>query len=146
MELPNADAMSKVNKGGVLLGIGNVKNKLNNSKEALKYLEEALELYKKRFKYNEHSMIGKTMSSIGNAHENLGNLTSAFDAYREAVRIFKFTCGGSPLTANSLVNLARCSYSLGSRAQKHHAKVSLLESLKYFVTLDTLSIYMKNII
>jgi len=146
MELPEANEKSQSNKGGVLLGLGIIKDRLNDSESALKYLYEALNFYKKQFKNMEHSLIAKTLISVAAAHKNNDELEKAEDSYREAIRIFKLTNFNSPVIPNALLNLARCLHESKMPSKADEAKSLLIEAMKLFIRFDYLAIYMQNII
>lgn len=143
-DMPGASVRAKSNRGGVLLGLGLVKDRLGNTKEGLKVLYEALEFYKQRFQGVDHSLIAKTLMSIGHTHEKLREFSKAEESFREAMRIFKATCGDdTPLTANAVHSLAKIVKKDNDRFEE--CRQLLLESLSAYVSFDTLHVYL-NII
>lgn len=153
MDRPGAPAKASANRGGVLLGLGLVKERLGRVQEGLDILFKALEFYKARFKGAEHSLVAKTLMSVGHAQEKLGQLGAGGESYREAVRIFKFTCGDdTPLTANALDSLAKNLYAQSQSTEPPcaekvaEARERLLESFVLYTGFDTLNVYMQNII
>lgn len=146
IQLPESSEKSKNNKGGVLLGLGIIKNRLGDNKAAQKYLYEALAFYKKRFAGMEHSLIAKTLTSVAAAHEKNIEWDKAEHAHREAVRIFKGTCPHSPVVAKALLNLAKCLHSQNMCSKKDEAKSLLIEAMQKFIRFDSISVYMHNII
>jgi tetratricopeptide (TPR) repeat protein len=91
--------------GGLLLGLGVSLRRMGKVREGLGKMNEALAVYKGRFGSQDHSLVAKTLSGIADAHMQLGDVSAAIGARREAVRVFKATCGVSPLTANALFAL-----------------------------------------
>jgi tetratricopeptide (TPR) repeat protein len=112
-----------------------VKKKQGQFEAALPWLNQALEFYYQRFGKQDHSLIAKTYSGIGDTHKQLGQIDLAEKALKESLRLFEVTCGDSPLTANALYNLAKVEVILNklSEAKKHFDA-----SLKYHVRFDTL--------
>mmetsp|Transcript_3796 Transcript_3796/g.5982 ORF Transcript_3796/g.5982 Transcript_3796/m.5982 type:complete len:422 (-) Transcript_3796:322-1587(-) len=96
-------------KGGILLGLGIVKERQGSPADALPFLQQALRHYKDDSGSDDGtSLIAKAHMSVGQCHENLGNLPEATTHIKDAARIFKKTVGGSsPLTANALGVLGR---------------------------------------
>jgi tetratricopeptide (TPR) repeat protein len=95
-------------KGGILLGLGLVKERQGLPAEALPILKEALDFYKKEVGSDDGgSIIAKAHMSVGQCHEILLQLDEAVVHIKAAVDIFTKTTGASPLTANSLGVLGR---------------------------------------
>lgn len=143
MDLPGAPPKSSSNRGGVLLGLGLVKERLGRPAEGLEILEKALAFYRQRFQGVEHSLVAKTLMSVGHTQEKLQRYTDAVASYREATRIFKVTCGDdTPLTANAIFNLAKALY----RQNPTEARELLQQALKLYVGFDTLHVYIPTVI
>jgi tetratricopeptide (TPR) repeat protein len=100
--------------GGLLLGVGTSLKKQGKLEESSRYLDQALQLYKKRFNNQDHSLIAKTLTSICDVCTKMNKHDAALEAAKEAVRIFKITCGVSPLTANALQTLGDCYITLSN--------------------------------
>jgi len=114
------------NLGGVLLGLGLVKERLKREKEALPLLKQALDLYQNKYK-NPSSLVAKAHMSVGGCLMKL-NSTDAEHHFREAIRIFKITCGhDSPLISNAMQKLATY---LVSKQRFKEAHPYVLEALK----------------
>jgi len=94
------------NIGGILLGLGLVKERIGRPLEAIRILKQSLETYKNKFKDEETSLIAKAHMGVGGCLMLLKNV-EAEQHFKEAIRIFKLTCGAeSPLTANAMYKLA----------------------------------------
>lgn len=144
MDLPGAPPKSSSNRGGVLLGLGLVKERLGRPEEGLKILQSALQFYRNRFKGAEHSLVAKTLMSVGHTQEKLKRYPEAVTSYREATRIFQFTCGDdTPLTANAVFSLAKA---LNIQKERVEARELLQKTLELYVGFDTLHVYMPIII
>eukprot|EP00960_Hanusia_phi_P056347 763236-Hanusia_phi.AAC.6 len=133
MELLGQGSYGK--KGGILLGLGLVKERQGNPREALPILQEALNSYKAEYKSEDAtSLIAKAHMSVGQCHEILGDLEEAQQHIRDAVSIFKKTVGdSSPLTANALGVLGRI---LVAQNKRDEAEPLLLEALELEVNKD----------
>ncbi|EKX32396.1 hypothetical protein GUITHDRAFT_121447 [Guillardia theta CCMP2712] len=127
MELLGQGSYGK--KGGILLGLGLVKERQGNPREALPILQEALDSYKAEYKSEDAtSLIAKAHMSVGQCHELLGELKEAQSHIRDAVSIFRKTVGdSSPLTANALGVLGRI---LVAQDRREEAEPLLLEALE----------------
>mmetsp|Transcript_10063 Transcript_10063/g.24794 ORF Transcript_10063/g.24794 Transcript_10063/m.24794 type:complete len:315 (+) Transcript_10063:1011-1955(+) len=121
-------------KGGILLGMGLVQERLGKPDSALPYLEKALELYKESAGNDDgSSLIAKAHMSVGQCHETLGNKEEGTRHIRCAVRIFKKTVGDSPLTANALGTLGRM---LLDQNERQEAEPVILQALEMEVSKD----------
>ncbi len=109
----NKEYHAEEHMGGLLLGLGVSYKRLGRLADGLASMQEALAVYKKRFGGADHSLIAKTLSGIADVHESLQQADAAMAAREEAVRIFKATCGVSPLTANALDRLGRARVAQG---------------------------------
>jgi tetratricopeptide (TPR) repeat protein len=121
--------------GGTLLGIGTTYKALRDYPKALDYMQQALEVYKRRTHGEDHSLIAKTLSGLGSVQTLQGAHEDAHRTHVECVRIFKVTCGLSPLTANALFDLACAAKQVGLPKE---AATALDESLDMHVDFDTL--------
>lgn len=129
------------------MGLGLVKDRLGRTAEGLELLLEALAFYKTRFSGVEHSLVAKTLTSIGHCHIKLNQIQKAEEAFKEAVRIFKFTCGdNTPLTANALHCTAQALAKHDDLAKHNEARLLLLEALTLYVNFDSLGVYVSTII
>ena len=97
------------NKGGLLLGLGLLRERMGNVQTALPFLQQALDHYTNQHKKaDSSSIIAKAHMGVGKAHEKLGDFPNAEIHFSSAVLIFKKTVGdSSPLTAHSLGALGR---------------------------------------
>jgi len=91
------------NTGGVLLGLGLLKDRQNRTAEGLPICLEAYEWYKTKFGHlGDSSLMAKSGSSVSKLYQKLGRLQEAEKFALEAVQIFEKTCGAdSPLTGNA---------------------------------------------
>jgi len=125
------------NLGGVLLGLGLVKERLQREEEALPILQEALEIYQNQFRHREASLVAKAHMSVGGCLVKLKS-PEAEHHFREAIRIFKITCGNdSPLTSNAMQKLAAFLVSANRHKEAHPY---VLESLKIEGTKDAFNL------
>lgn len=93
------------NKGGILLGIGLLKNRINGERGGLKECLEALEWYQERFsrRGNMSSLEAKCAMSIAKIYMEVGDADLALQYANMAVENFRVTCGNdSPLVASAL--------------------------------------------
>jgi tetratricopeptide (TPR) repeat protein len=97
------------NRGGVLLGLGLVRDRLDRPEEALPILEQAYEFYKQRAGPGQlSSLTGKAGVSTGMVHLRLGDVASAEKYIREAIHTYEITCGEtSPLTGGAYFKLGQ---------------------------------------
>eukprot|EP00286_Rhodomonas_abbreviata_P021916 CAMPEP_0181307184 /NCGR_PEP_ID=MMETSP1101-20121128/10732_1 /TAXON_ID=46948 /ORGANISM="Rhodomonas abbreviata, Strain Caron Lab Isolate" /LENGTH=439 /DNA_ID=CAMNT_0023413359 /DNA_START=114 /DNA_END=1433 /DNA_ORIENTATION=+ len=104
-------------KGGILLGLGLVKERQGNPREALPVLQQALQHYKDDCKTEDgSSLIAKAHMSVGQCHEMLGELPEGAEHIRDAASIFQKTVGKvSPLYANAIGVLGRILIAQGKR-------------------------------
>eukprot|EP00667_Euglena_gracilis_P009805 EG_transcript_9968 len=130
------------NMGGILLGLGLVKERKGDVKGALPVLQQSLDWYQAKFAATgDASLVAKAHMSVGKAHDLLGNPAEAEPHFKEALRIFEVTCGAdSPLTAGACNSLGRVQLSLGNRdsAQRHLKRALALEVSKDSVHLQTI--------
>jgi len=97
------------NRGGVLLGLGLVRDRLGKQKEALPVCQKAYEFYKERANGAPASLQAKAGISCAKINAKLGNLLKAEEYIREAVQMYEVTCGAtSPLTASAYHELGKC--------------------------------------
>ena len=88
--------------GGLYLGIGLIKKRQGNVKEALVDLQKALDWYIAFTAPNPHSLVAKARMSLGQAYEVLKEWDKAITNIQIAIDIFQKTCGDeSPLTGNT---------------------------------------------
>jgi len=122
-------------KGGILLGLGLVRERQGRPEEALPILQDALAHYKKDHGNEDGtSLIAKAHMSVGQCLEKLGRLQEAESHIRDARDIFRKTVGNtSPLTANALGVLGRI---LQAQGRPEDADPLLLESLELEVDKD----------
>lgn len=124
---------NKGNRGGVLLGLGIVRDRLGKHKEALPVCLKAYEFYKERANGAPASLQAKAAISCAKLHAKLGDLPKAESFIREAVQMYEITCGEtSPLTASAYHELGKCLWSQRKRAdaQKALLRAYELEGMK----------------
>ncbi|CAE8728824.1 unnamed protein product, partial [Polarella glacialis] len=124
---------NKGNRGGVLLGLGIVRDRLGKHKEALPVCLKAYEFYKERANGAPASLQAKAGISCAKLHCKLGNLPKAETFIREAVHMYEVTCGEtSPLTASAYHELGKCLWAQRKRedAQKALKRAYELEAMK----------------
>merc|ERR1719326_1176674 len=121
------------NRGGVLLGLGLVRDRLKKHKEALPVCLKAYEFYKDRANGAPASLQAKAGISCAKLNAKLGNLPKAEEFIREAVNMYEVTCGEtSPLTASAYHELGKCLWAQRKRdgSQKAYKRAYELESMK----------------
>lgn len=110
------------NKGGVLLGLGLVRDRLGRSAEALPILEQAYEFYRERAQGRQNSLQGKVAVSCSSVELKLGNVTQAERYLREAIVTYEITCGEtSPLTGSAYFKLGQVLWQQRRRAEAREA-------------------------
>lgn len=122
-------------KGGILLGLGLVRERQGRPEEALPILQDALAHYKQDHGNEDGtSLIAKAHMSVGQCFEKLARLDEAASHISDARDIFVKTVGRtSPLTANALGVLGRIRCAQGKRLD---AEPLLLEALELEVDKD----------
>uniref|UniRef100_A0A7S1NH83 MalT-like TPR region domain-containing protein n=1 Tax=Eutreptiella gymnastica TaxID=73025 RepID=A0A7S1NH83_9EUGL len=139
-EKDDRGAEAEGNTGGILLGLGLIKDRQNKVAESLPVLQQALEWYQNKFGAVAASLVAKAHMSVGKAHEKLDALAEAEHHFREALRIFIVTCGDdSPLSAGAMASLGKVLFRMQqlSEAQKHLKGAVALEATKDSVHLQT---------
>lgn len=124
---------NKGNRGGVLLGLGLVRDRLGKHKEALPVCQKAYEFYKERANGAPASLQAKAGISCAKINAKLGNLPKAEAYIREAVQMYEVTCGEtSPLTASAYHELGKCLWAQRKRddAQKALKRAYEIEAMK----------------
>jgi len=106
------------NRGGIYMGLGLVRDRMNKTREALPILQQALEHYQAEHTKDhvqlDSSIIAKAHMSVGKAHEKLGDPHKAASHMADALAIFRRTVGhDSPLTANAMACLGKVKAVLG---------------------------------
>lgn len=125
--------MNRGNRGGVLLGLGLVRDRLGKHKEALPVCLKAYEFYKDRANGAPASLQAKAGISCAKLHAKLGDLPKAESFIREAVQMYEVTCGEtSPLTASAYHELGKCLWAQRKRedARKALQRAYELEAMK----------------
>lgn len=108
------------NRGGVLLGLGLVRDRLGKHAEAFTVCQKAYEFYKERANGAPASLQAKAGISCGKITCKLGNLPKAEPYFKEAVQMYEVTCGvTSPLTASAYFELGKCQWAQRKRADAH---------------------------
>ena len=100
-----ASEMADGNKGGVLLGLGLLKNRRNGGTDGVEICMDALEWYAAKFskKGNMSSLEAKCAMSIAKIWFDNANEERAIQFANSAVENFRITCGNdSPLLASAL--------------------------------------------
>ena len=123
--------------GGLHLGLGTTLKRQGKLDEAFAAMSEALAVFKRRFGAQDHSLVAKTLSGLAEVQILLSRPADAHASCLEAVRVFKVTCGVSPLTANALHKLGKSYVRLGRAAE---ALACMDESLDLHVGFDTLDL------
>jgi len=121
------------NRGGVLLGLGLVRDRLGKHREALPVCTKAYEFYKERANGAPASLQAKAGISCAKLHAKLGDLRKAEDYIREAVQMYEVTCGEtSPLTASAYHELGKCLWKQKKRddAQQALKRAYEIEAMK----------------
>jgi len=121
------------NRGGVLLGLGLVRDRLGKHREALPVCTKAYEFYKDRANGAPASLQAKAGISCAKLHAKLGDLRKSESYIREAVQMYEITCGEtSPLTASAYHELGKCLWAQRRRAdaQKALKRAYEIESMK----------------
>mmetsp|Transcript_79613 Transcript_79613/g.165369 ORF Transcript_79613/g.165369 Transcript_79613/m.165369 type:complete len:941 (-) Transcript_79613:78-2900(-) len=121
------------NRGGVLLGLGLVRDRLGRHREALPVIKQAYEFYKERARGAPASLQAKAGISCAKLHMKLGEMRQAEVYIREAVTMYEVTCGEtSPLTASAYHELGKCLWMQRKRedAQNALARAYELEAMK----------------
>mmetsp|Transcript_187 Transcript_187/g.762 ORF Transcript_187/g.762 Transcript_187/m.762 type:complete len:935 (-) Transcript_187:62-2866(-) len=125
--------LNRGNRGGVLLGLGLVRDRLGKHREALPVIKQAYDFYKERANGAPASLQAKAGISCAKLHAKLGEMEKAEVFIREAVMMYEVTCGEtSPLTASAYHELGKCLWAQRKRedAQKALARAYELESMK----------------
>ncbi|CAJ1342065.1 unnamed protein product [Effrenium voratum] len=125
--------MNKGNRGGVLLGLGIVRDRLGKQKEALPVCLKAYEFYKERANGAPASLQAKAGISCAKIYAKLGDQKKAESYIREAVEMYEITCGEtSPLTASAYHELGKVLWAQRRRedAQKALKRAYELEAMK----------------
>jgi len=121
------------NRGGVLLGLGIVRDRLGKHKEALPVCIKAYEFYKDRANGAPASLQAKAGISCAKLHMKLNNYLAAEALIKEAVEMYEVTCGEtSPLTASAYFELGKCFWAQRKRndAQNALKRAYELEAMK----------------
>lgn len=93
--------------GGILVGLGLVKDRLGDPKGAVSVLQAAVAHYKKVHGEDGSTLIAKALTSLGRCKELTNQLKEAGDHFSEAVRIFEKRAGKGPLLAGALGHLGK---------------------------------------
>ena len=89
----------------------------------------------------DHSLVAKTLMSVGNTYGKLNKLGKGEEAFRRGVRIFKFTCGDyTPLTANAMHSLAKNLFLQNTDDKNKEANALLRNALVLYCNFDALSV------
>mmetsp|Transcript_18934 Transcript_18934/g.30715 ORF Transcript_18934/g.30715 Transcript_18934/m.30715 type:complete len:933 (+) Transcript_18934:48-2846(+) len=124
---------NKGNRGGVLLGLGLVRDRLGKQKEALPVCMQAYNFYKERANGAPASLQAKAGISCAKINAKLGNLSKAEAYIKEAVQMYEVTCGeNSPLTASAYHELGKCYWAQRKRPEAQQAlkRAYELEAMK----------------
>ena len=137
------------NTGGILLGLGLIKDRKGDFEQALPILQQALDWYKQKFGAIDASLVAKAHMSVGRVYEKLGDIPKAVEHFKEALRVFEVTCGvDSPLSAGAMAALGKALHALGkhSEAQRNLKGALKLEATKDSVHLQTVFELMTKIV
>jgi len=88
--------------GGILVGLGLVKDRLGDPEGAVSVLQAAVTHYKKVHGEDGSTLIAKALTSLGRCKELTNQLKAAGDHFSEAVKIFEKRAGKGPLLAGAL--------------------------------------------
>jgi len=143
LDIIDTQKITKVHKGGLLLGLGLVKARQGRPEEGLVQLREALQWYIDEHNGADNALTAKACVSVAGTLEQLERFSEAEPHYREAIRIFKATCGDiNPLTADALRKLGM---NLAAQQSWEDASSILEESLVCSVSVDSFSINLTNL-
>eukprot|EP01099_Mayorella_cantabrigiensis_P003848 TRINITY_DN288_c0_g1_i3.p1 TRINITY_DN288_c0_g1~~TRINITY_DN288_c0_g1_i3.p1 ORF type:complete len:420 (-),score=95.20 TRINITY_DN288_c0_g1_i3:15-1223(-) len=133
---------STSNRGGVLLGLGLLKDRRGHTKEALPICLEAYEWYKSKFQHlGDSSLMAKSGMSVSKLYHKLNQLKEAEKYAAEAVEIFVKTCGEtSPLVGNARKELGDVYMDMNEldKALHQYEKAYEIEAIKDNVCLVSL--------
>jgi len=126
------------NLGGILLGLGLVKERLGDLEGALPNVLEAYQYYKKKHHPRPASLTAKAGMSASKLLKQLGQFPKAEEFAREGVEIFKITCGETnPLTAGALHDLGDI---LWCQRRREEAREALHRAYELEVMKDAFSL------
>lgn len=121
------------NKGGILLGLGLVRDRLGQHAEALPIVMQSYEFYKHRAAGKPASLQAKAGISVAKISQKLGKTEQAEKYIREAIMMYEVTCGEtSPLTASAYQELGSLLWEMRRReeAQKALHRAYEIETIK----------------
>jgi len=93
--------------GGILVGLGLVKDRLGDPVGAVSVLQAAVDHYKKVHGNDGSTLIAKALTSLGRCKELTNQLKEAGAHFSEAVKIFEKRAGKGPLLAGALGHLGK---------------------------------------
>eukprot|EP00040_Diaphanoeca_grandis_P017094 m.88701 g.88701 ORF g.88701 m.88701 type:complete len:444 (+) comp26226_c0_seq1:225-1556(+) len=93
--------------GGILVGLGLVKDRLGDPEGAVSVLQAAVSHYKKVHGEDGSTLIAKALTSLGRCKELTNQLKEAGNHFSEAVKIFEKRAGKGPLLAGALGHLGK---------------------------------------
>eukprot|EP00400_MALV-I_sp_L67-5_P000292 gene292-1057_t len=121
------------NRGGVLLGLGLVRDRLGQHEDALKVVEKAYNFYKDKARGQPSSLQAKAGMSCAKILMKLERPKEAEKFCKEAVTVYEVTCGEfSPLTASAYEELGNVQWAMGKKkpAQEAFKRAYEIESKK----------------
>merc|ERR1719379_1774443 len=128
------------NKGGVLLGLGLVRDRQGFPRDGLPIVQKAYDFYKDRAAGQLSSLQAKAGISCAKLHMKLGNAAKAEEHCRESAHVYEVTCGKeSPLLASACHELGEVLWKQRKRieAREWLEKAYRLESIKDAFNLTT---------
>jgi len=128
-------------KGGIYLGLANVQQSKGNLKNALDSRMKALETYTTAYGSYPHSLVAKANMYVGQTYmQILEEFRKAEPFFRESLRLFKITCGPSPLTLQALCELGDFLICVNSPPTLEEAHRVYREALDIQLDLETVHI------
>ncbi len=90
-----------------------------NFKETMFYHKQALGMYKRLYPDQVHPDVAALLNNVGNAYENLGEITKGLEYYQQALRMYKrlYPDQDHPNVAASLNNIGIAYLGLGDAAK-----------------------------
>ena len=62
---------------------------IGNTKKALGFYNQSLDMFKKIYNNEPHQNIASSLNNIGEIHNNIGNTEKALQFYNESLKIYK---------------------------------------------------------
>lgn len=113
----------------------------SSTDDAIVLLEESMVLLKKQYG-NDHSLMAKSLGALSDLYLSKKDYKTACTHVTDACRIYKVTCGVSPLTAQSYFKLGMC---LLQCKAENPTNTAFIESLLLYSQVDTHSIDLSSV-